>query len=205
MDCIFKLREHIEICWGGLEQCSIDGQDPSRFIGAMLYVAFNHCDGIQTLAQQKNFSSACALVRPMLETSFRAMWLHRCATKEQIDNCIATDNWKSAWKLVQEIENKNDNNLILSSIWSDLKPLLHSYTHGGVENAFRQLGYESEITPNLSDLEIFQLMQIVGLISWMLLAEMIDLSKNDSQLDVFESLGNSLSEWAFTKQNQPAL
>lgn len=203
MDCIFEAREHIETCWEAIEQCSIDGSAKTQFIGAMLYVAFNHCDGIQTLAQKRNFASAYALVRPMLETSFRAMWLHRCATEEQIQSCMEKDNWESAWDLVQEIEAKNENAPILSGIWRDVKPMLHSYTHGGVQNAIRQLGYENSITPNLSDLEVFQLMQTVGLISWMLLAEMIDLSKNESQMVVFENVGKGLSEWAFNKQRQP--
>jgi hypothetical protein len=203
MECIFEAREHIERCWGAIVECSIDSSTHSQFIGAMLYVAFNHCDGIQTLAKQKNFASACALVRPMLETSFRAIWLHRCATEEQIQRCLETDKWKSAWDLIQEIEEKNGNTPILSGIWSDVRPMLHSYTHGGVQNAVRQLGYDNSIMPNLPDLEIFQLMKTVGLLSWMILGEMIDLSKNESQLEVFEKLGKGLSEWAFNKQRQP--
>jgi len=203
MDCIFEARNHIETCWGAIEQCSIDGSTQTQFIGAMLYVAFNHCDGIQVLAQKRNFASAYALVRPMLETTFRAMWLHRCATEEQIKNCMEKDKWKSAWDLVQEIETVNGNTPTLSAIWSDVRPVLHSYTHGGVQNAIRQLGYENSITPNIPDLEVFKLMQTVGLLSWMLLAEMIDLSKNDSQLGVFEKLGKGLSCWAFNKQKQP--
>lgn len=203
MECIFRARDHIEACWTSIEECSIEGLAQSQFIGAMLYVAFNHCDGIQTLAQKKNFASAYALVRPMLETSFRAMWLHRCATEEQVQSCMDNDKWKSAWDLVQEIEATNGNTPILSGIWSDVRPVLHSYTHGGVQNAVRQLGSENSIMPNLPDLEVFQLMQTVGLLSWMILAEMIDLSKNESQLAVFEELGEGLSEWAFNKQRQP--
>ena len=203
MECIFKAKDHIEACWDSIEECSIEGSVQSQFIGAMLYVAFNHCDGIQTLAQKKNFVSAYALVRPMLETSFRAMWLHSCATEEQIQSCMDNDKWKSAWDLVQEIEAKNGNTPILSGIWSDVRPVLHSYTHGGVQNAVRQLGFESSIMPNLPELEVFQLMQTVGLLSWMILAEMIDLSKNESQLEVFEKLGEGLSEWAFNKERHP--
>lgn len=203
MECIFKAREHIEICWDAIEECSIDSSAQSQFIGAMLYVAFNHCDGIQILAQKSNFASAYALVRPMLETSFRAMWLHRCATKEQIQSCMDHDKWKSAWDLIQEIEAQNGNVPILSGIWSDVRPMLHSYTHGGVQNAVRQLGYDNSIMPNLPDLEVFQLMQTVGLLSWMILAEMIDLSKSESQLEVFEKLSKGLSDWAFNKQRQP--
>ncbi|MCF6226389.1 MAG: DUF5677 domain-containing protein [Xanthomonadales bacterium] len=203
MDCIFEAKEHIETCWRAIEKCSIDGLAQSQFVGAMLYVAFNHCDGIQTLAQKKNFASAYALVRPMLETSFRAIWLHSCATDEQVQNCMEKDRWESAWNLILEIEEKNDNAPILSGIWSDARPRLHSYTHGGVEIAIRQLGNESSIAPNLSDLEVFQLMQTVGFVSWMVLGEIINLSKNESQLGVFEKLGEGLSEWAFNRERQP--
>ncbi|WP_353681528.1 DUF5677 domain-containing protein [Alteromonas sp.] len=66
----------------------------------MLFVSLNHCDAIQLLAQKRNFASAYALLRPLFETTFRSMWLHRCATDEQLNKCIQKDEWESAWVLI---------------------------------------------------------------------------------------------------------
>ena len=57
-----------------------------------------------------------------------------------------------------ENENENENTPILSGIWDEFKPKLHSYTHGGVQNALRQVGHENSISPNMPNVEIFQLM-----------------------------------------------
>lgn len=176
MECIFKAKEQIERIWNAIEKCTI--KPPStrvNFISTMLYVAFNHCDGIQTLAEKRNFASAFALVRPLLESSFRAIWLHRCATNQELTKCIETDEWKSAWNLVNKIEAEMNFSPILSKMWSELRPSLHSYTHGGIEIAIRHITDESTITPNVSDEEVLQLMQIVGLMSWLIFAEFIDL------------------------------
>ena len=198
MECIFKAKEQIERIWNAIEKCTI--KPPStrvNFISTMLYVAFNHCDGIQTLAEKRNFASAFALVRPLLESSFRAIWLHRCATDHELIKCIETDEWKSAWNLVNKIETEMNFSPTLSKMWSDLRPSMHSYTHGGIEIAIRHITDESTITPNVSDEEVLQLMQIVGLMSWLIFAEFIDLSNSEEQIPLYEEIGLELQQWAF--------
>jgi len=199
MECIFKLREEIDKVWSESEKCSVKGTDHNRFISAMLFVSLNHCDAIQLLIQKRNFASSYALVRPLLETTFRSVWLHRCASEEQINKCIEKDKWKSSWDLVQAIEKHSDNAPILSKVWEDLRPLMHSYTHGGVQNAFRQLGDGNYVTPNIDDKEILQLIQIVALISFVILAELIDLSENTESLEVLEEISESIQQWALNK------
>jgi hypothetical protein len=155
--------------------------------------------GIQTLAQKRNFASAFALVRPLLESSFRAIWLHRCATESQIKKCLETDKWKSAWDLAKEIESEMEFTPVLSKVWSELRPSLHSYTHVGVHIAVKHINDENTISPNIEDQEVLQLMQIVGLISFIIFAEFIDLSKNNEQLQIYERIGNDYVNWAFNK------
>ena len=198
MECIFKAKEQIDLIWNAIEKCNI-GKPSIRvnFIVTMLYAAFSHCDGVQTLAERSNFASAFALVRTLLESSFRAIWLHRCATETQIEKCLETDKWKSAWELVNEIEAKMKFSPMLSKMWGELRPSLHSYTHGGVHIAVRHITDENTITPNVSDEEILQLMQIVGLLSWLIFAEFIDLSEDNEQMPLYQNIGKELKEWAF--------
>ena len=198
MECVFKARDHIDCIWRALEEINIDSPSTKgKFVSTMLFVAFNHCDGIQTLVEKKNFASAYALVRPLLESTFRAFWLHRCATEDQVAKCIDSDKWKPAWDLINAYEAEMEFSSTLSNIWSELRPTLHSYTHGGLQIASRHINSESTVTPNVSDEEVLQLMQIVGLISWLIFAEFIDLAKSDEHYELYENLGRELHEWAF--------
>jgi len=61
---------------------------------------------------------------------------------------------------------------------------------------------ENVITPNVSDEEILQLMQFVGLMSWLIFAEFIDLSKGDEQMPLYKDIGVELNNWAFNKRMQ---
>lgn len=199
MECIFKVREQLEKIWALSESCSVSGTRRNRLVSSMLFVSLNHCDAIQLLSQKKNFSSSYALLRPLFETTFRAIWLHRCATDEQVAKCIETDKWKSAWDLVQEIESHTGNPPIFSKMWDDLRHFMHSFTHGGIQNAARQIGDKNYISPNLSDDEVFQLMQKVGLFSLTILGELIDLAEKEELVPMYEELGLTLQAWAINK------
>jgi len=202
MECIFKVREQLEKIWELSESCSVSGTRRNRLITSMLFVSLNHCDAIQLLSQKKNFASSYALLRPLFETTFRAIWLHRCADDNQVAKCIETDDWKSAWKLVQEIESHTGNAPIFSKMWEELRDFMHSFTHGGIQNAARQISDDNFITPSLSDDEIFQLMQKVGLFSWTILGELIDLAENEDLIPIYEELGHTLQGWAFNKSSK---
>lgn len=197
MECIFKAREHLERIWPLTELCSAPPTTRTILVSSMLFVSLNHCDAIQMLAQKRNFASAYALLRPLFETTFRAMWLHRCATDAQIDKSIQKDEWKSAWTLIQEVESSIRQPPLLSRMWEDMRPFMHSFTHGGIQNAGRQVGQGNIVTPNLSDEEVRHLMQKVGVFSWVILKELIDLTDSENLVRDFEQIGTSLNEWAF--------
>jgi hypothetical protein len=202
MECIFKVREQLEKIWELSESCSVSGSRRNRLVSSMLFVSLNHCDAIQLLSQRKNFASSYALLRPLFETTFRAIWLHRCASDDQVARCIKTDKWKGAWDLVQEIESYTGNAPLFSKMWEELRPFMHSFTHGGIQNAARQISDDNYITPSLSDDEVFQLMQKVGLFSWAILGELIDLAENEDLIPMYEELGLIFQDWAFNKAHQ---
>lgn len=199
MECIFKVRELLEKIWALSESCSVSDTRRNRLVSSMLFMSLNHCDAIQLLSQKRNFASSYALLRPLFETTFRAIWLHNCATDEQVDKCIEKDKWKSAWDLVQEIESHTGNPPIFSKMWNELRTFMHSFTHGGIQNAVRQIGDENYITPNLSDDEVFQLMQKVGLFSLTILSELIDLAEKEDFIPLYEELSLSFQAWAINK------
>tara|TARA_Y100000780_G_scaffold177280_1_gene162514 strand:- start:58 stop:459 length:402 start_codon:yes stop_codon:yes gene_type:complete len=125
------------------------------------------------------------------------MWLHRCATDEQLNKCIQKDEWESAWVLIQKVESSISLPPLLSRMWEDMRSFMHSFTHGGIQNAGRQVGQGNIITPNLSDEEVRHLMQKVGVFSWVILRELIDLTDSENLVRDYEQIGTSLNEWAF--------
>jgi hypothetical protein len=78
---------------------------------------------------------------------------------------------------------------------------MHSYTHGGKENALRQLGNGLYITPNIDEEEVRQVIQLVGLISWTVLSEVSRLAeKNDIETEL-NQIGDDLISWAFKEES----
>ena len=113
MECIFRLKKQIEKIWDISENCKVIATKENKYIHAMLFVSLTHCDSIQILAERKYFSSVMALLRPLIETTYRSLWLNTCATDEEIRNRIEVDNWKgkSAFHLATAIENKTGRRL----------------------------------------------------------------------------------------------
>src|SRR5688572_9660964 len=107
MDGIIKTREHLEAVWEHTQKLPIKMVERDKFAASMLFVTLNHCDAIQLLIQKQNTSSGYALLRPLLETAYRAFWICKCATDEQINKVLDHDEWKPAWQLIGEVEEKS--------------------------------------------------------------------------------------------------
>ncbi len=200
MESIFQLRQQLEDIWVCIETISIENTPHKKFIGAMFYVALNHCDAIQILLQKRNFASADALARPMLETTIRSIWLNRVASEKQIQQCMDRDKFQSSWEMTEALENDANMPPMLSKFWSYLKPVMHSYTHGGVENALRQIHEDGSISPSKPESEIESYIQIVGAMSITVLSEMSSLTANNNMGSKLKELEGNYLEWAFNKQ-----
>lgn len=164
---------------------------------ALLYIALKHCEAITSLVTVQNFASAYALMRPLMETTYRAMWIHRCASQEQLDKCIKSDKWQSAWQLVTEVEATNGYPRLLSKVWSESRDTLHSYTHGGTQTAFRHIAEDGSIFPTISEQEKFEVVRITGVFSFSIFAELVDLSHGEDLTNDIENMSQSLWNWAF--------
>jgi hypothetical protein len=87
----YYTREYIEEMWHLLQRVPLTGDIRSRYIGAVLFSAFNICDGIASPPKRKNYVSSNILVRLLFEYIFRAFWLSRVATNEQIESCVLSE------------------------------------------------------------------------------------------------------------------
>jgi len=173
------------------------GFRPESLASALLYVALKHCEAIRSLVAEQNLASAFALMRPLMETTYRAMWIHRCASSEQVRKCMETDQWHSAWKLVTEVETTNGYPPLLSKVWSDSREIMHSYTHGGTQTAFRHFAEDGFISPTASEQEIFEVVRITGIFSFSIFSELVDMSQGEDLSSEVEAMSERLWDWAF--------
>lgn len=176
MKIVFDTREYLEEVWRLLERIPLAANPRSQYVGAMLFSAFNICDGMQLLIQKGNFVSSNILVRSLFEYVFRAFWLSRVATKEQAESSMKSDSWPKTLKLHKDIEGQNEIIDLLSSERMKVSEILHSYTHGGNQNPLSQLGNGGYITPNIPDQEVIYFLRVLQLSAFLVLSELIYLS-----------------------------
>ena len=190
MQLVFDTREHLNIVWKLAEQISVKRQGHNEFISAMFFVSISHCDAVQTLVEKKNFASAFSLVRPTLENTFRAVWLRKCANKDQANKAIYKDKWNAVGKNIELIEEEYEDSMLFSKLWEMLKPFVHDFTHGGSELTSRHISKGGFITPTIDDQEVSFLLQLTVLVSTYVLAELVELSGEKQFEPYVEKLAN---------------
>ena len=89
-----------------------------RLAGACLHVALDHHKAIVLLVAHRIYSTAFALVRFLLDSYVRGVWLHRCATEAEVRLYEADTHKKSFDDVVGEIEKLEAFN---DGVLSDLK------------------------------------------------------------------------------------
>ncbi len=187
MKIVFDTRDFLEKAWGIAEKISISSDVNAQFKGAMLYSAFNICDAMQMLIQKKNFVSANILFRSLFEYIFRAYWLNRIASVEDVLQAMSEDKWPKTKALHDLIAGKNSIIDALVSEKSKIQDILHSYIHGGSQNPLGQLGADGHIEPNISDSEVSYLLSMIQLNAYVSLCEMAHLSGSDEiEAEIFQ-------------------
>lgn len=202
---IFKTRDHLEKVWECINSIKKDEfvrSKKNRFVGTMLYVTLNHSDAIQSLVQQGNLPSSQALLRPLIETGIRAFWINQCASDEQVERRIDTDSWGAVEQMLEELLEVASSGSILTKIWKETKFLMHSMTHGGVEISLRQLSEDGVIGSKPDESEVLHLVQMSTLMSWLVLAEFIEITSSDHLTSKLLEMGEAVGTWAFSSNRK---
>ena len=188
---ILKLEKHLH------ELTELSCKIPTRhsekntLISTMLFTAFEHCRGIHSLLKINNFASANTLLRTLVETTIKAIWLRHCANSDHINNIIKQDQWKKVPRLINEIKPHSDYAPTFLNTWQKLKDLFNSFTHGGIENTIRYTGYKNYITPNIDESETIFVIQLVGLFSYIIIHALISLSGRKDFDEKFKKIEDS--------------
>jgi len=136
-----------------------DGWKRVRFAGGVLYVAFMHYRGILTLLSNHNPTSAFALVRLYFDAYVRGVWLHRCASQEELDIYGKDKHSLSFGDMVSQVEKLEAfNSGTLSSVKAKSWKAMNSYAHAGYLQVSRH-NTATDIGPSFEDDEVLELLR----------------------------------------------
>ena len=132
--------------------------DKSLILLAYHSIVAEHHKAIHLLIQNNLYGSAFALVRAMYEPLYRAQWVNKCATEEQIKKIIkGKDAFPKMYKIVKDIDSAYGTGdfwqMIKRNSWSPM----NDYTHTGIRQISRRFK-EDEVSPNYDSGELIEVL-----------------------------------------------
>ncbi len=171
----------------------------NRVSGALFDTVLDHANAIIILIENKLYSSAYALVRPLFEGFVRATWLLNCSTDDEIELLVVKDKFKNSFDdMLECIEAKKDWPKALSKAKKNAWNAMHSYTHGGLHQISRKIK-ASTIESDIDNEEIEEIICFAELIGSLSFSAMIEMSKPSGKDDVVEKIMESVSKECFNK------
>ena len=174
----------------------IDGLDlPSgrrhRVAGGCLDLTMEYQKGILLLVKERLYGAAFALLRAVFESYVRGIWLHRCATEEDLEN-LAKDKIPKFYELVKAVEKlEGHEDKVLSKIKERAWKAMNSYTHTGYLQVMRRQT-ETSIEPNYDDDEVLEVVNAANVFGFLSAIALCDLTNNGvlakTISDTYESL-----------------
>ena len=141
----------IERCNGLVDSLALESEERIRVSGALLHLSLEHHGSIFALVDKQHHGSAFALLRPQFEAHVRGVWLHRCASNEQVGEFTADNEPPKINRLLEEIEQEP---AFSEGVLSDLKKrvwgTMCGFTHGGYVQVSWRITPE-EITSDFSE------------------------------------------------------
>ena len=177
LDSAQKLVHWIAERQDGIE---IKSDNNVRVPGVLFDLCLEHHVGIVHLVTGRMYGSAFALIRPQFEALVRALWLSLCASSEEVNSFVETDQLRLNFgQLVEAIEKRNDfESKILSGIKGSAWKAMHGYTHGGMHQVARRIK-NSIIEPNFDPNEITEVLKVSGTFALMAILEIGRLTFNE--------------------------
>lgn len=158
----------------------IKAANAARVPGTLLDICLEHHAGIVHLVTGRMNGSAFALIRAQFEALVRAVWLHLCATSEELKAFVDKDALPLNFgQMIEAIETHDDfGDKVLSGIKMQVWKAMHGYTHGGMHQISRRIKGNS-IEPNYGPEEVTEVLKASGLFALMSLLQIGRLADND--------------------------
>lgn len=155
--------------------------DRVQVCAGLLHIALNHHHGIVVLISNELPSSAAALMRVIVETYVKAVWLRLCSSERQFKRFLKDKEDTSFGDMVREIEKREEfNQGVLSRFKERFWRVLNSYTHSGMHQIVRHLK-EGGVETNFSDDEMLEMLQTCDLFCILATMQIANLT-NDAEL-----------------------
>jgi hypothetical protein len=95
-------------------------------------IAIEHHSAIDLLIKESLFGSACALVRPIAETVYRAAWVNACASPQQLKQLVADDSFEFPTDMMERTDAVYATDGFFKTIKKTSWKSMCSYTHSGL-------------------------------------------------------------------------
>lgn len=163
-DMTNKLKEHLIRCEKAIQSAKPilakhsfpDDQRTATVIG-FISVLVEHQESVLLLVMHDKVGSASALIRPIVEGAYRAMWVNLPAADEELKKFNEKDKIDLEFG---EIATALDNAYDMGDFFRDFKMRawkhLNSYTHGGMHQIGRRF-IKHEVVNNYSEVEIYEM------------------------------------------------
>jgi len=134
----------------------------TTLLGAYVDIALEHHEAILLLIKAKLFGSAFALVRPLVETMLRALWINAVAKKSQIGKA-SRDKLKFPCmsQMLTEIDQTYDTGSLFQTFKGSNWRAMCSYAHSGALQIGRRFT-NGEVKPSYSDGEILEVLNVTN-------------------------------------------
>lgn len=119
---------------------SIPGDFRNRTAAACFHISLSHHVAVASLLSTYRFASAFALLRPLMESYLRGMWLAKVATDHQIENLKNGTELPKSKQIAQALEDLGlCDKLILTNIVKDAWPVYCDFTHTGTRPIYTHM------------------------------------------------------------------
>ena len=164
IDMTKELKEHLIRCEKAMQSAKpILGKHgfptDNRTLTVIGFISWliEHQESILLLVMHDKAGSASALVRPVVEGAYRALWINLPATDAEVEKFNKKDKIDLEFG---DIATALDNAYNMGDFFQDFKTRawkhLNSYTHGGMHQIGRRF-VKQEVANNYSDEEIYEM------------------------------------------------
>jgi hypothetical protein len=168
-------------------------------------IAVEHAAGITILADRQTWAPAFALLRPLLDSYVRGVWLAICATDEQLalfetNELRHTVQFRHMVEAIEaEVEAKIGPSDLLSTLRKTGWNLMSDFTHTGYEHVTRRLS-ALHLGANYPPEEIEQALWLTGALALLAAIITADVAK---KAEVVTALQTRAKEFASTRLTKP--
>lgn len=170
----------------------------NRLAGACFDIAMEHQRAIVVLAHKELYGSAFSLLRPVAEAYVRGVWLHKCASEDQLDK-FAQDKVPDFVSLVAAVEKlESHKEGVLSKMRLTSWRLMNDYTHTGYVQICSRLTADS-IKANYHADEVLQALDYSDAFGYISAIAICDLA---NEVDVANQILQRVkAEWPVASQH----